>query len=102
MPIFNKTGKTGQNGQISSQIPGSKVNQDQFNDLNSPISSKEIDTVINSLPTTITTTTTTTKKPPDQLGLEQSSIRLQRRPNFNSPKTVPPNRNRRYSKQFIL
>jgi hypothetical protein len=34
-----------------------RLNQDQINDLNGPISPKEIDTVINSL-----TTTTTTKK----------------------------------------
>jgi hypothetical protein len=31
------------------QVP--KVNQDQVNDLNSPISPKEIEAVINSLPT---------------------------------------------------
>jgi hypothetical protein len=31
------------------QVP--KLNQDQINDLNSPISPKEIETVINSLPT---------------------------------------------------
>jgi hypothetical protein len=31
------------------QVP--KLNQDQINDLNSPISPKEIDAVINSLPT---------------------------------------------------
>jgi hypothetical protein len=32
------------------QVP--KLNQDQINDLNSPISPKEIEAVINSLPTT--------------------------------------------------
>ena len=41
------------------QVP--KLNQDQINDLNSPISPMEIEAVINSLPTTTTTTTTTTK-----------------------------------------
>jgi hypothetical protein len=46
------------------QVP--KLNQDQVNDLNSPISRKEIQEVINSLPT---------KKAQDQMGLAQSSIR---------------------------
>ena len=46
------------------QVP--KLNQDQINDLNSPISPKEIEAVINSLPT---------KKAQDQTGLVQSSIR---------------------------
>ena len=46
------------------QIP--KLNQDQVNDLNIPISPKEIEAVINSLPT---------KKAQDQMGLVQSSIR---------------------------
>jgi hypothetical protein len=41
------------------------LNQDQINDLNSPISPKEIEAVINSLPT---------KKTQDQIGLVQSSI----------------------------
>jgi hypothetical protein len=44
----------------------SKLNQDQVNDLNSPICPKEIEAVINSLPT---------KKAQDQMGLVQSSIR---------------------------
>ena len=46
------------------QVP--KVNQDQINDLNCPISPKEIEAVIYSL---------TTKKAQDQMGLVQSSIR---------------------------
>ena len=46
------------------QVP--KLNQDQINDLNSPISPKEIEALFNSLPT---------KKPQDQMGLVQSSIR---------------------------
>ena len=46
------------------QVP--KLNQDQVNDLNGPISPKEIEAVINSLPT---------KKAQDQMGLVQSSIR---------------------------
>jgi hypothetical protein len=46
------------------QVP--KLNQDQVNDLNSPISLIEIEAVINSLPT---------KKAQDQMGLVHSSIR---------------------------
>jgi hypothetical protein len=46
------------------QLP--KLNQDQLNDLNSPISPKELEAVINSLPT---------KKAQDQIGLVQSCIR---------------------------
>ena len=44
-----------------------KLNQDQVNDLNSPISPKEIETVISILPRE--------KKAQDQMGLVQSSIR---------------------------
>jgi hypothetical protein len=46
------------------QVP--KLNQDQVNNLYSPISPKEIEAVINSLPT---------KKSQEQMGLVQSSIR---------------------------
>jgi hypothetical protein len=46
------------------QVP--KLKQDQINDLNIPIVWKEIEAVINSLPT---------KKGQDQMGLVQSSIR---------------------------
>jgi hypothetical protein len=46
------------------QVP--KLNKDQINDPNSPISPKEIEAVINNLPT---------KNAHDQLGLVQSSIR---------------------------
>ena len=46
------------------QVPN--LNQDQVNDLNSPIFPKKIEAVINSLPT---------KKSQDQMGLVQSSIR---------------------------
>ena len=53
------------------QVP--KLSQDQINDLNIPISPKEIEAVINSLPTTTTTTTT---KAQDQIGLVQSSFSL--------------------------
>ena len=51
------------------QVP--KLNQDQINDLNSPISPKEIEAVINSLPTK----KKKKKKSQDQMGLVQSSIR---------------------------
>jgi hypothetical protein len=49
------------------QVP--KLNQDQNNGLNSPISPKLIEAVINSLPTK------KKKKAKDQMGLVQSSIR---------------------------
>ena len=45
------------------------LNQDQVNDLNSPVSPKEIEAVINSLPNK------QTKKAQDQMGLVQISIR---------------------------
>ena len=50
------------------QVP--KLSQDQINDLNIPVSPKEIEAVINSLPTTTTT------KAQDQIGLVQSSFSL--------------------------
>ena len=50
-PTLNKTGKPGWNEQFSRQISGIKVKSGQINDLNSPISSKEIEAVINCLPT---------------------------------------------------
>ena len=50
------------------QLP--KLNQDQVNDLNSPIYPKEIEAVINRLPT---------KKAQDQMGLVQSSIRTSKK-----------------------
>ena len=48
------------------QVP--KLNQDQINDLNSSISPKEVEAVINSLPIK-------KKKTQDQMGLVQSFIR---------------------------
>jgi hypothetical protein len=36
---------------IFREIPGTKFKQDQINDINSPITPKEIEAVINSLPT---------------------------------------------------
>ena len=47
------------------QVP--KLNQDQVNDLNSPISPKEIKANLNNLPTK--------KKAQDEMGFVQSSIR---------------------------
>jgi hypothetical protein len=54
------------------QIP--KLNQDQINDLNSPISPKEIEALINSLPTK-----KKKKKGQDLMGLVQSSIRTSKK-----------------------
>jgi hypothetical protein len=71
-----------------------KLNQDQVNDLNSPISPKEIEAVISSLPTK--------KKAQDQMGLVQCSIRPSKKINSSSSQTISQNRSRRYSTQFIL
>jgi hypothetical protein len=51
------------------QVP--KLNQDQINDLNSPISPQKIEAVINSLQKI----KNKNKKAQDQMGLVQSSIR---------------------------
>ena len=82
------------------QVP--KLNQDQFNDLNSPISPKEREAVINSLPTKTKTKTNKQKKAQGQMGLVQKSTRPRKRPNSNSPQTIPQNTNRSYSTQFFL
>jgi hypothetical protein len=52
------------------RYPVPKLNQDQINDVNSPIFTKEIETVINSLPT---------KEAQDQMALVQSSIRFSKK-----------------------
>ena len=71
------------------QVP--KLNQDQINDLNSPISPEEIDTVINSsLPTK-----KKKKKAQDQMGLCRFLSNLQRRPNTNTLQTIAQNRHKR-------
>ena len=54
------------------QVP--KLNENLTNHLNSPISHKEIETVINSLTIATTTTTATLTKAQDKVGLVQSSI----------------------------
>jgi hypothetical protein len=48
---LNKTGKPGRNGNFLDRYHVPKLNRDQINYLNIAISPKEIDTVINSLPT---------------------------------------------------
>jgi hypothetical protein len=55
-----------------------KLNEDQINNLNSSISPKEIETVINSLPTPPPQKKQKTKSQ-DQMGLVQSSIRPSKR-----------------------
>ena len=74
------------------QVP--KLNQDQINDLKSPINPLEIEAFINSPPPP--------KKAQDQIGLVQSSIRPTKKTNSTSPQTIPQNKNRKYSTQFIL
>ena len=53
------------------QLP--KLNQDQINDLNSPISPKEIEAAINSFPTK-------NKKDQDQMGFVENSVRPLKKP----------------------
>jgi hypothetical protein len=69
------------------QVP--KLNQDQMNNINSPISPKEIETVINNL--------STKKNPRTRWVLCRVLSDLQRIPNSNTPQTIPQNGNRRYS-----
>jgi hypothetical protein len=73
------------------QVP--KLNQDQVNDLNSPIFPKEIEAVINNLPT---------KNSPGPEGFSAVLSNFQRRSNPSSSQTIPQNRNGRYSTQLIL
>ena len=51
-----------------------KLNQDQINDLNSPITPKEIEAVISNIPTK--------KKAQDQMGLVHSSIRPSKKTSY--------------------
>ena len=50
MAILIKTGKSGWNGQFSSQIQGTEVKSGSDDHLSSPITPKEIETEVNSLP----------------------------------------------------
>jgi hypothetical protein len=68
-----------------------ELNQDQINDLSSPISPKEIEEFINSLPT---------KKSPGPYGF---SVEIyQKFKDHQNSKTIPQNRSRRYSTQVVL
>jgi len=60
-------------GDFSRQKPSTKVNKDKVNYLNSPITLKEIDAVIKSLPIKITH---------GQMGLVQNSIRLSKKTSY--------------------
>jgi hypothetical protein len=73
------------------QVP--KLKQDQINNCNSPVSLKEIEVVINSLPNK--------KKASTRWVYCRVLSDFQRRLNSNSPQTISQNRNRRYSTQFI-
>jgi hypothetical protein len=92
--ILNKTGNLDEMDNFLDRYKVPKLNQDQITDLNSPISPKEIEAVINSL--------STTKKPRTRWIYYRVLSDLQGRPNSNSTQTVPQNTNRRYSTQFIL
>ena len=50
-PIFNTTGESGGNGQISRQIPKTKLNLRSDKPFNRPLNTKEIEAVIEPLPT---------------------------------------------------
>jgi hypothetical protein len=63
------------------------LNKDQINDLNNPISPKEIEAITNSLPNQ--------KEPRTRWVYCRVLSDLQRRPNSNSLQTIPQNRNRR-------
>ena len=76
------------------QIP--KLNQDQINHLNSPITPKEIEAVIESLPNN------NNKKARTRWVQWRILSDLQRRPNANTLQTIPQNRNRMNTTQFIL
>ena len=80
--ILNTTGESGRNGQFPKQIPIPTLNQDQLDQLNSPNSLKEIEGVIESLPT---------KQVWDQMVLVENSTRPSKKPNANTLQTIPQN-----------
>jgi hypothetical protein len=71
-----------------------KLNQDQMNNLNSQITPKEMDAVINSLPTN-KQTNKQTNPGPDGFGSEFFLSHLQIRPNINTLQIIPQNIKRR-------
>jgi hypothetical protein len=80
----------------------SKLNQDQVNDLKSPISPKGIEAVINSLPNKQTKKLQQKKKPRTIWVYCRVLSDLQRKSNSSYSQSIPQNRSRRYSTQLIL
>jgi hypothetical protein len=74
------------------QIP--KLSQDLINHINSPIVPKGMEAVIKSLPIK--------KEARYHMDLVRILSDLQKRPNTNTLQTIPQNRNRRNTTQFIL
>jgi hypothetical protein len=74
------------------QIP--KLNHDHINHLHHPTNTKEIEAIITSLPAK--------NNPRTRWAYCRNLSNLQRRPNTNTLQTIPQNRNRRNTIQFIL
>ena len=79
-----------------------KLNQDQVNDLKSPISPKGIEAVINSLANKQTKKLQQKKKPRTIWVYCRVLSDLQRKSNSSYSQSIPQNRSRRYSTQLIL
>jgi hypothetical protein len=76
------------------QVPN--LNPDQINNMNSPITAKEIEAVINRL-------SSKKKKKPSNICVNYRVLSdYQRRPNANTLQTIPQNRNIRNTTQFVL